>query len=165
MSFIDAEFFKTIAFLVVVSLTAFPVFLYLKKALAKKADKIAAHLYEAKALLKEAETLLKEAKEKVFYLHKEEAQSLEKAYKTAHHLEMQADETRRKRKLLKEKEMAARVTLLKESGLKEVRKYVISFAVDSLKETEGKKKAFFEKALCEMETVLSSSTEREKLGL
>jgi F0F1-type ATP synthase membrane subunit b/b' len=167
MMSVDAEFFKSLAFFCVVIAMCYPLFRYFIETMQRKSQKIASHFYEAKNLLAEAENLLKEAQEKNFYLHKEEKELLEKAYKSAHHMEKEAEELRQKHLAFREKEIEGRVKLVQESGLKDLRKYVISFAVDSVKDNvsfeKGEQKPFFDEALEELKSVLKTPKERKKL--
>ena len=158
---------RLVAFFCVVMAICYPLFRYFIRTMRQKSQKIAGHFCEAKKLLAEAENLLKEAQEKNFSLHKEEKELLEKAYKSAHHMEKEAEGLRQKHLVFREKEIEGRVKLVQESGLKDLRKYVISFAVDSVKDNvsfeKGEQKVFFDEALKELKSVLKTPKERKKL--
>jgi|GEM_PF-4924716 len=167
MTFLNAEFFKSVAFICIVMLICYPMCRRFLRTMRHKSKKIARHFYEAKKLLSEAESLLKEAQEKNFFLHRDEKEMMEKAYKSVHHMENEAEEIRQKNLMFRKQEMEQRVKLVQESGLKDLRKYVISFALDSVKNNvsyeKEKQEVFFNEALKELKSVLKTPKERKKL--
>lgn len=163
------EFWKSVAFLLVVILTIFPFYSFAIKTARAKVEKVKLQLGESEKLRKEAESLLREVQGKNFNRVKERQKTVCKALKEVHQLENNFKETSKKGEETRRKALSRRLSLVKEAGLKKIKEDVIKKTIqitDSVLENEeifGKKDIFFDKALKEFDNVLSDKGECDKL--
>ena len=163
------EFWKSVAFLVVMILTIFPFYSFLTKVAQSRVEKIRLQLSESEKLRKEAEGLLREVQGKNFNRVKERQKTVCKALKEVHQLENVFNEALKKETEVRKKALSKRLSLVKEAGLKKIKEDVVKKTIqitDFVLEKEKvvrKKDIFFDKALKEFDNVLSDKDECNKL--
>ena len=169
-SFLDSpEFWKSVAFLSAAALTVCPIYSLSVKAAQRRIDKITAQLDESEKLKNEAENLLKEAQDQNFNRAKERRKTVCKALNEVHLLENNFTANAEKEEDAHQKALSRRIALVKEASLKKLKEDVIKKTVQMTNFVLEKEKAFnqkdvfFDKALNELDAVLSDEDECRKL--
>ncbi len=163
------SFWKAVAFVLVVLVTFAPIYQFVMKKTAQRSAQIQEHVKEALKLREEAQKLLSEYETKDSQKESDRQAILEKARKNAHLLKQEAAVGLKERQRMKEAEILDRVKMIKSGGLKELKDKVLAFAVKTTTSLMEKDEAFrsqevfFDDAVTELEQVLSSTKEVEKI--
>ena len=164
--FLDSpELWKSVAFLSAAALTICPLYSLSMKAAQRRIDKIIAQLNESEKLRKEAENLLKEAQGQNFNRAKERRKTICKTLDEVHLLESNFSAASEKEQEMHKKALSKRISLVKEANLKKIKEDVVKKTVqitDFVLEKEkafNQKDVFFDKALDELDKVLSDKDE------
>ena len=163
--FDSPELWKSVAFLSATALTVCPIYSLSMKAAQRRIDKITAQLNESEKLRKEAENLLEEAQNQNFNRARERRKTICKTLDEVHLLENNFNATNQKEQEAHKKALSKRVSLVKEASLKKIKEDVVKKTVqitDFVLEKEkafNQKDVFFDKALKELDEVLSDRDE------
>lgn len=121
----SAEFWLSIAFLVVLFLSLKPLTRYLKKWGEGRAARIQQEIDESAELRRKAEELLAEYKEKTRNRAKERAAILQRAKQEAAYLETEANQKLKERLLKQDEDMAIRLSLIKKQSQRELKDKIL----------------------------------------